>query len=527
MSTKAATNSTVQVEQVTSIDAQNVVRSVGATSVRPRSWPWVMLGGVLLLFSYGANNIALAAWLAPVFLLRFVRLHRPRLWLPLVYLLALGASAFQLRGMVPIPGIGYAIFLVINAIPFVIPYLIDRWLVPRIGGVAGTLVFPSACVTLEYLNSLGPYGSWGAVAYSQYGNLPLLQILSITGLWGIAFLMAWFASAANLLWEEGWSSIRARAGAYACGITIMAVLLLGGARLALFPASAKTVRIASLSKRPVVPSANDASWQRLLQNQPTADDLANMRAWGRAVDDDLLARAELEAQAGAKIVFWGEANAPLFKDEEAAFVGRGSELASRYQIYLGMAVGVWNTGKNPPLENKLILIKPDGQVAWQYNKLRPVPGPEAAMQIRGDGRLHALDTPFGRLSSVICFDADFPRVLAQAGTLGADIILDPSNDWRAIDPWHTQMASFRVIEQGVNLIRQTSNGLSAAYDYEGHRLAAMDHYHTSDYVMISEVPTRGVRTFYSRCGDWFAWASLACLLMLAALALKKGTRHAA
>jgi predicted amidohydrolase len=43
------------------------------------------------------------------------------------------------------------------------------------------------------------------------------------------------------------------------------------------------------------------------------------------------------------------------------------------------------------------------------------------MSITRDGKLHALDTPYGRLSSVICYDADFPRLLAQAGDLRADI----------------------------------------------------------------------------------------------------------
>jgi apolipoprotein N-acyltransferase len=291
-------------------------------------------------------------------------------------------------------------------------------------------------------------------------------------------------------------------------------MLVGGARLALFPPSSATVRVASLSKRQIDPSPSDAAWNRLTLNQPTAADLASIRSWGAAVGNDLLARAEREGQAGAKIVFWGETNAPVLKQDEAAFISRGTELASQYQMYLGMALGVWNMGKNPPLENKLVLIKPDGRVAWEYNKVCPVPGPEAAMQIRGDGKLRILDTPYGRLSSVICFDADFPQLLAQAGALGADIVLDPSNDWRAIDPWHTQMASFRAIEQGANLVRHTSQGLSAAFDYQGRRLSAMDHYQTADYVLVSEVPTKGVRTVYSRLGDWFAWLCVAAFLVL-------------
>jgi len=132
-----------------------------------------------------------------------------------------------------------------------------------------------------------------------------------------------------------------------------------------------------------------------------------------------------------------------------------------------------------------------------------------------------LDTPYGRVSSIICFDGDFPQLLAQAGALRADVMLDPSNDWRAIDPWHTQMVSFRAIEQGFNLIRQTSQGLSAAFDYQGRRLAAMDHYQTTDYAMVSQVPTRGVRTIYSRLGDWFASVCLVGLVLLTVLSLRR------
>lgn len=134
--------------------------------------------------------------------------------------------------------------------------------------------------------------------------------------------------------------------------------------------------------------------------------------------------------------------------------------------------------------------------------------------------MRILNTPYGRVTSIICFDADFPQLLAQAGALGVDVVLDPSNDWRAIDPWHTQMASFRAIEQGVNLIRQTSRGMSAAYDYQGRRLAAMDHFQTTDYAMISQIPTRGVRTIYARLGNLFAFACLAGLLLLVILSLR-------
>lgn len=496
---------------------REVERPAAAVS---HSWLWLAVAAALLLFSNGVNTIPLAAWLAPLFLLRFVRQQSFKIGVPLVYLLLVAAFAFQFRGMVPIPGIGYYIFLVVWGISLVLPYVIDRLAAGKLSGIAATLVFPTAWAATEYVSSRGPYGTWGSAAYSQYGNLPLVQVLSVTGLWGITFLMGWFASMCNWIWEEGLDSKRVRRGAWLCAGTIATVMLLGGARIALFPPSSPTVRVASISKRTVEPGLSDAVAGRMFQGQATSADRVVIERWATATDDDLLSRAEREMQAGAQIVFWGEANAPVLKEEEAAFVSRGRQMAAKYQVYLGMALGVLNTGKARPLENKLVLLQPSGQVAWEYNKTRPVPGPEASHQVPGDGRLRYLDTPHGRLSSIICFDGDFPQLLAQAGTLGADVMLDPSSDWQAIDPWHTQMASFRAIEQGFNLIRQTNQGLSAAFDYQGRRLAAMDHYQTTDYAMVSEVPTRGVRTIYSRLGDWFAWLCLAGLGLLVVQSLR-------
>jgi apolipoprotein N-acyltransferase len=508
------------------IDKQPQVQGYGRDGAPPavsqaRMWIWLAVAAVLLLFANGANTIPLAAWLAPVFLLRFVRRQRAAIGLPVAYVLMMAAFAFQFRGMVPIPGIGFYIFLVLFAIPLVLPYVIDRLVAHRLEGFAAALVFPAAWAGTEYVVSRGLYGTWGSAAYSQYGNLALLQLVSVTGLWGITFLMGWFAAAGNLVWEEGINSPRARSAAVWCGTAIGAVLLLGGARLAISAPSAPTVRVASISKRKVDPELSDAVSNRMFSGQATAEDMVEIGRWSVAMQNDLLSRAEREMQANAKIVFWGETNAPVFKNDEAAFVARGAGIAAKYQAYLGMALGVWNPAGNPPLENKLVLLQPNGQVAWEYSKAHPVPGPEAAMQVRGDGKMRGLDTPYGRLSAIICFDGDFPQLLAQAGALGADVVLDPSNDWQAIDPWHTQMASFRGIEQGFNLIRQTSQGLSAAYDYQGRRLAAMDHYQTSDYAMISEIPTRGVRTIYSRLGDWFSWLCIASLLAFIAKAFRK------
>jgi apolipoprotein N-acyltransferase len=276
------------------------------------------------------------------------------------------------------------------------------------------LVFPTAWVVTEYVASHGPYGSWGSTAYSQYGNLPLLQILRITGLWGITFLIGWFAAVCNWLWEDAFESVYARRGAWLCFGTITMVMLPGDARLAFFPPSSPTVRVASISARQVTPLPSAELISRIWQGNATSAERDDFRVWATATDNDLLARAEQEMEAGARIVFWAEISAEVLKKDEAELITRGGDLAARHQAYLGMALAVHNEGRTPSVENKLILIEPDGHVAWEYNKVRPVPGD---LQILGDGRLRVLETPYGRISSIICFDGDFSQLLAQAGTL--------------------------------------------------------------------------------------------------------------
>jgi apolipoprotein N-acyltransferase len=96
-----------------------------------------------------------------------------------------------------------------------------------------------AWVAFEFLQSrFTPNATWGSLAYTQYGNLPLMQLAAVTGIWGITFLMAWFASVIN-------SAVRPLALGYA-GLLCF-VLLAGAVRISLTPSDRSTVRAAAVS----------------------------------------------------------------------------------------------------------------------------------------------------------------------------------------------------------------------------------------------------------------------------------------
>ncbi len=68
-------------------------------------------------------------------------------------------------------------------------------------------------------------------------------------------------------------------------------------------------------------------------------------------------------------------------------------------------------------------------------------------------------------------------------------------------------------------MRETSQGLSIAVDYEGRVLSASDYFTTDHQVMVAYVPMHGVRTIYATIGDLFAWLCIIGLVALTGLAI--------
>jgi apolipoprotein N-acyltransferase len=386
-----------------------------------------------------------------------------------------------------------------------------------------------AYTTLEYLSSFGPLGTITSIANTQYGDLPLLQVMSVTGIWGITFLITWFAAVGNWAWERGFAWPQVRAGGLLYMSVLAVVLLGGGARLALFPPEATLVRVAGLSASQAAVAAFNqhlpqATLSLLLSGRATQADRAIARSAFTTVDDDLLARSQQEARAGAKIVLWPETSttggASVLQEDEPALLQRAGALVQQAGIYLDMGLAVYlpDVGRGPFVKDEAVLLDPTGHVVWTYEKTHPAPG-EQGLIVLGDGKVPLVESPYGRLANVICFDADYPGTVRQAGQAGADLLLVPSDDWQAQDPAHAHDATFRAIENGFSEVRETSKGLSITVDYEGRVLAASDYFTTDQQVMVAYVPMHGVRTIFATIGDLFAWLCIIGLVGLIGLAV--------
>lgn len=433
--------------------------------------------------------------MAPIFLLRFSRTRRARLALPILALVHYLATLVSMRGGL-IPG-ETLLFYALGGAFGVLPYVADTALARRVPGWTRTLVFPATAVVLDWAFGLTSLGTLGSIAYSQYGFGSLTQLVSVTGIWGIVFLVMWLAPVANEIWEHGFDWATVRSSVVPMTAVLLVALLFGNVRLAFFQPTVPTVRVAAL--------APDRA-------------LSDGRQHGPAIDD-LLARTRREAQAGARIVGWSEAAAFVLKEDEAALIRRAAALAREERIYLQLSLVVeLSTEHFPYAENRAILIDPAGNVVQNYYKAIHPLG-DADVFSPGPGVVPTTETPYGRLATVICFDADFPALVRQAGQTRADILLAPSNDWRPVDTIHARAATFRAVENGVALVRPTGNGTSVAVDHLGRTLAMADYFATPALTMVADVPTRGVATIYSRIGDAVAYVCLALLVALCAATL--------
>lgn len=480
-------------------------------------WGILGLGTIALAFGNGVWAFAPLAWIAPILILRFMRGHG--IWRACLF----GSLACVLAAQVhymgyALPGpklVGITMGLLVGLVSF-LPFLADRLLSPRLQGFSSVLVFPLATVCLGYPLTVW-LGSWGSPAYTQHGQLVLIQLVSLTGIYGLTFLMALFASLVVRFWEQGfaWARIRPALLGYLCLLGL--ILFFGEMRLTFFAPRAETVRVAAITSTNSIyegPSSSDGDYREKFREHSAV-------AAAEVIDETRRA-----ARFGARLVVWQEGCVPLHDDDEEDFLRRAQAVAVEEGIYLAAAVFVvGDRFPNELGENKVLWITPAGEIERAYLKARPVPGIEPC--VAGDGRIHVEQTPFGKISAAICYDLDFPSLIQQAG--GADVMVAPANDWQAINPLHTRMAAFRAVENGFSVVRATGMGLSAAFDPQGRILASSDYYHTTDAIMIADIPKEGTTTLYNQAGDWFAWLAMLAMAVVVGrtlLSRQAGTSNA-
>jgi apolipoprotein N-acyltransferase len=449
----------------------------------------------LLYFGTGLHPVWWLLWVAPVPVLAIA----PRLRAIAAFLL--GSTAWflgemnqwnYLRHVIALPLRIIILFFVIAAVVFGLGVLFTRSFLRRDSLFLAAFAFPVYWVTCEYLTAIvSPHSTWGNLAYTQMDFLPVIQIASVTGLWGISFVVFLFAGTVAALCSGAGELWQRRASAIAVGFVVSAVLVLGEWRLQSNP-SAKSVAVTLMAKDVPMSLYLGSEEQALELLREYADEILNVTPAGTQVVvlPEKIGRLRESALAEVDALFSSAATTT----HAAVVVGLVRRTSS----------GSFNSSR---------FYSADGKLEANYDKHHLIPGVEPEKP--GDKRI-ILDQSSGRWGLQICKDMDFPKLSREYASEGANLLLVPAWDFN-VDRWlHSRMAVLRAVEDGFALARSARNGLLTLSDNRG-RILAETATAPGRFVSISGIlDVAPEETFYARTGEWFARLCVATFIVLLA-----------
>ena len=379
---------------------------------------------------------------------------------------------------------------------------------------------------------------WDLLGVSQYQMVPLIQITSVTGIYGLSFLVVWVSLAmlsAALMVIRRPTARSVWIGEVFIPICLAAILFnLGFRQVRSQNEPERTLKV--LFVQPSIPqtliwdSNNDA--ERL---------------------HELIRLSEQGLKEPVDLVIWPESAVPRMLRYDQTTFDAITALAKSHRSWIILASddqeprhGSANR-EEADYFNSSFLINPEGKVVERYIKRNLVifgeyvplqnwlpflkyftpieggftPGTQAVpFELKGLGlKTHVL----------ICFEDVFPQLARKDIDSDTDFLINLTNDgWFGEGAAQWQQAAsalFRAVENRAPLLRCSNNGLTCWIDAAGRLRQIFRDEHGSVYgpgVMRAEVSLRKPGqnrplTFYTRHGDWFGWSCLAAGIVWAGL----------
>lgn len=182
---------------------------------------------------------------------------------------------------------------------------------------------------------------------------------------------------------------------------------------------------------------------------------------------------------GADLVVWSEGAGLVATADHPLALDATAEVARSTSTYV---VASWMVldRSNATMDNVCTVFDATGRIVLTCAKRFPVPGPETnRTTVRQQDSPTAVDTPFGRLAVMICFDADHAESWRLVVRSGAEVVAVPASDWPAIGRLHADMALLRARSAGVALVRPARGGVSTTATARGHVTGRQDHRHAN------------------------------------------------
>lgn len=437
----------------------------------------VVFSAAAFYVSTGLGQLWPLTWIAPVPVL-IVAFRRS--W-QRAALIAFGAFFLGCGTLVSAYGPGaWLIFGFPAALGFAAATVAARFAADRLAGWLAILAFPAVLTAYEFLFSLiSPNGTLWSVGYSQTDFLPVLQLVALTGLWGVVFILGLVPSAAALAWHRRSATLLVPAL-----IIVVPVLGYGSWRLR-STAEASGVRVGLAATDRGLPDASITA--------DTSVALAAATTYAERI-------ARLGAQ-GAEIVVLPEKMIGVTlesADPVMNILGDAARVA-RVTVIAGLSRNAVQ-----PRHNVAVVFSPDGTRIAEYEKHHPVPIIERDFARGGTPVLFT--GPGAQWGLAICKDLDFPAWSREYGRRGVRFLAVPAWDFVKDARLHSRMAVVRGVENGFTIARSAQEGLVTLSDSYGRILG--EQASATDPIVVVGAPPGVGPTFYARFGDWFGWTNV-------------------
>ena len=442
-----------------------------------------ILSGILLALSYPIFNLELFAYVAFVplfFAIKNVTLKKAFF---LSYICGVVFFAITIYWLIHVTLVGLILLILYLALYFGFLGLFFNFLSINYKlSTINLLLIPAIWVFLEYLRSHLLTGfPWALLGYSQYLNLPLIQIADITGVWGVSFLVMMVNVA---IWK---SMLKVK------GLRFKVKNFFDFSVLFTIACLITTLGYGYYKLR----TTHDAQ-RTTLKISIIQGSVPQSEKWDERFREEILARYEALTKKAAKekpdLIIWPETAVPGIVDEEPQLLGWVLRLAK--EVKAPMLVGAV-TVQGANYYNSAILISREGKIIAQYDKLHLVPfGEYVPLEKYFPFLRNLISVPIGdftpgkeytvfkaegleEFSALICFEDIIPVLSRRFMKKGAKFLVNITNDaWfmKTSAPYqHAQASVFRAIENRVPVVRAANTGLSCFIDSNGHIYDKVSH----------------------------------------------------
>lgn len=387
---------------------------------------------------------------------------------------------------------------------------------------------------MEWSQGLGEVSlPWARLAMSQYQNLPLLQIISVTGHIFISGLIVAYNATFTALLIDLTATPNPRSWREQPALRWLASLLLVTAGVYGFGWWRLSQAETGMAVSTAVVQGNISQGEKW--TTPAEYWHAVERIQGIYLD---LSRQAIQAQTKPQLLVWPESAIPV-RLREAEHVKQALFAFTR-DNHVPLYTGIFDRDAKTDISfNSAVFISDKGEIGDFYNKRQLVPFGEfmpwrtffgmipvvnglvekinPMQHDLGRGATAGIvESPVGKLGGLICFESVYPQVARASVLAGAEVLLIVTNDgWYkdAISIYqHNAHAVLRAIENDRDVVRAANTGISSFIDHHGHikgETKALERV----YLAGNYIP-RQTMSLYTRWGEWPIGVAFGLLLGL-------------